>query len=283
MIQDKCDAVDLNLGCPQGIAKKGFYGSFLQDEWDLVYDIISTLHINLRVPVCAKIRIFKDPAKTLAYAKHVCSAGVSILSVHGRTREMKGQLTGIADWDMIRQIRQVIPPEVVMFANGNIQYHEDLERCLQFTGVDGIMSAEGHLHNPAIFVNPRGSFEDKFPRIDRIAREYLEIVRELDDPCSNIAVKAHLFALFRVAFEEHKDMRNLLGASKGCEESMNVISIMEERIDKEIQETGDNEMGGDIPWYRCQPYIRPDRLLDTENKENEKVEVWQVEVDMEVA
>ena len=78
-------------------------------------------------------------------------------------------------------------------------------------------------------------------------------------------------------------MRNLLGASKGCEESMNVISIMEERIDKEIQETGEKEMGGDIPWYRCQPYIRPDRLVNTENKENEKVEVRQVDVDMEVA
>ena len=281
MLQHKCDAVDLNLGCPQGIAKKGFYGSFLQDEWDLIYDIISTLHINLRVPVCAKIRIFKDRTKTLAYAKHICSAGVSILTVHGRTREMKGQSTGVADWDMIREIRKVIPPEVVMFANGNIQYHEDLERCLEFTGADGIISAEGHLHNPAIFLSSTARFEDKFPRIDRIAREYLEIVRELDDPCSNIAVKPHLFALFRVAFEVHKDIRNLLGASRTFEESMNVIAIMEERIEKEIRGKGPGERG-DIPWYRCQPYIRPDRLVNTETKENEKGEVRAVDVQTEV-
>lgn len=35
-VEDHCDAVDINFGCPQGIAKKGNYGSFLLEKPDLV-------------------------------------------------------------------------------------------------------------------------------------------------------------------------------------------------------------------------------------------------------
>jgi tRNA-dihydrouridine synthase 1 len=234
--------------------------------------MISKLHVNLRTPVCAKIRVFKDRMKTLAYAKHICSADVSILAVHRRTRDMKGQLTGLADWNIIREIRQVIPSDVVMFANGNVQFHGDVEKCLAFTRVDGIMSAEGQLHNPAIFVDYQETREKRHLRIDQLAREYLEIVRELDDPCSNTAVKAHLFKIFRSALEVHKDLRSMLGTSYGFEEWEKVATIMEERIEKALQEN--SEMAdGSVPWYRCQPYLRPDHPPQPERMEKTKVEV----------
>lgn len=89
LVEDKCDAVDLNLGCPQGIAKKGHYGSFLMEEWDLIHKLIKTLHENLNIPVTAKIRVFPDRQKTLDYAKMVLDAGAQFLTVHGRLREQK--------------------------------------------------------------------------------------------------------------------------------------------------------------------------------------------------
>lgn len=37
VVENHCDAIDINLGCPQDIAKRGRYGSFLQDDWDLIF------------------------------------------------------------------------------------------------------------------------------------------------------------------------------------------------------------------------------------------------------
>lgn len=186
-VQPYCDAVDLNLGCPQGIARKGHYGAFLQEDWKLVFQLINKLHTNLNVPVTAKMRILETREKTLEYAKIILSAGASIITVHGRQRDQKGHKTGLADWSMLRYLRENLPPDTVIFANGNILQHEDIEKCLQETGADGVMSAEGNLCDPAIFVKspPAGSEGREYwrgrdgeggYRMDAVFRRYMNII-----------------------------------------------------------------------------------------------------------
>ncbi|KAL4934540.1 tRNA-dihydrouridine synthase family protein [Aspergillus undulatus] len=182
-----CDAVDLNLGCPQGIARKGHYGAFLQEDWDLIYKLINKLHNELPIPVTAKFRIQESKEKTLEYAKMILSAGASIITLHGRTREQKGHNTGLADWSYIRYLRDNLPPETVIFANGNNLNHDDLARCLEATRADGVMSAEGNLSDPSIFAKPppvgsegreywRGRDGKGGYRVDAVFRRYLDIV-----------------------------------------------------------------------------------------------------------
>lgn len=275
LVQDKCDAIDLNLGCPQGIAKKGHYGAFLMEEWDLIHKIIRTLHENLNIPVTAKIRVFPEQEKTLNYAKMVLDAGAQILTVHGRLREQKGQKTGLADWSIIRYLRDNLPKDTVMFANGNILYPEDISRCLKETLCDGVMSAEGNLYNPGIFnVNNCEDKEKAFPRVDTILREYFEIVKKVssESPASKKAFKSHVFKILRPFLVYHTDIRSVVASMDGkstlddwetkvIKPVENVVSALcTKEEDKDIIETGTLQSWGGsyktVPYWRCQPYFR---------------------------
>ncbi|KAD4888195.1 hypothetical protein E3N88_20268 [Mikania micrantha] len=50
-VEPYCDYVDINLGCPQRIAKRGNYGAFLMDKLPLVKSLVEKLAQNLNVPV----------------------------------------------------------------------------------------------------------------------------------------------------------------------------------------------------------------------------------------
>ncbi|KAF1952117.1 FMN-linked oxidoreductase [Byssothecium circinans] len=184
-----CDAVDLNLGCPQGIAKRGNYGAFLQEDWETISKMIRKLHEELDVPVTAKMRVLETREKTLEYAKMILDSGASILTVHGRRREQKGHNTGLADWSMIHYLRDNLPKETVLFANGNILQPEDITKCLEETGADGVMSAEGNLYDPTIFGKPppigeegreywRGRDGKGGYRMDAVFRRYMDIIHK---------------------------------------------------------------------------------------------------------
>ena len=243
-------------GCPQHIAKRGHYGSFLQDEWNLIKEMVSTLDKELSIPVTCKIRVFDDVEKTIAYAKMLQDAGCSILTVHGRTREQKGHNTGSADWDQIKRVKESL--SIPVFANGNILYYEDIQKCLEYTKVDGIMTAEGNLYNPCIFTPILYSSWN-------IALEYLDICRQVPHSATISMIRGHLFKLFHSILPEHVDLRCQLVLMKDLDEAYNIVLELKERIclvygsleSYESLEICTNDKGLKIlPKWVLQPYIR---------------------------
>lgn len=74
------DAIDLNLGCPQAIAKRGHYGAYLMEDWGLIERLLQLLNRDLPVPVTAKFRVYDSMDKTLEYAKMLEAAGAQMLT-----------------------------------------------------------------------------------------------------------------------------------------------------------------------------------------------------------
>lgn len=277
----RCDAVDLNLGCPQGIARRGKYGAFLMEDWDLIYKLINTLHTKLEIPVTAKIRIYESREKTLEYAKMVLNAGAQFLTVHGRTREMKGQKTGLADWSMIRYLRDNLPPDTVMFSNGNILYQEDIPRCLKETNTDAVMSAEGNLYNPAVFNLDKTSVDETFPRVDILLREYFNVVKTIPNNASKAAMKSHFFKILHSFLPHHIDIRNQIGPiRKGdfaeYEKIVGQVELTVEKIYSEgilKDEVVQDGLYKVVPYWRCQPYFRVvDGIPSNGKRKNPEIE-----------
>ncbi|KAI7900564.1 dihydrouridine synthase-domain-containing protein [Cokeromyces recurvatus] len=271
LVENDCDAVDINLGCPQHIAKRGHYGSFLQDEWELIASMVSLLDRELAVPVTVKIRCFPTIEKTVAYAKMIEAAGAQMLTVHGRLREQKGHNTGLADWEKIKAVKEALSIPVV--ANGNILYYEDIERCLKFTGADAVMTAEGALYNPTIF-----SKQALPPYAFDIALEYLEICKNLESKTNGGAIKGHLFKLLHSTLPYHTELRAKLGKARELDEYFQVIKDLKEKVLKDIEEQGEaDDMQGQADekgirkyaFWRCQPYFRP-KLPENNNNNNTK-------------
>ncbi|KAL7564429.1 hypothetical protein ACA910_002744 [Epithemia clementina (nom. ined.)] len=153
-----CDAIDLNLGCPQRTAYIGHFGSYLLEDKDreLVCSIVREGAKAVKIPIFCKIRLLDTIEDTIRLCQALRDSGASLIAIHARYRaswERKGPgaRDGPALLDQVLEIKKAIT-DIPIIANGNTITYDDVENNLKLTQADGLMSAEGILDNPALFV-----------------------------------------------------------------------------------------------------------------------------------
>mmetsp|Transcript_25758 Transcript_25758/g.33764 ORF Transcript_25758/g.33764 Transcript_25758/m.33764 type:complete len:380 (+) Transcript_25758:56-1195(+) len=242
-LQPYCDGIDINLGCPQGIAKKGYYGAFLLEDFDLLRDIVSTLTQELSVPVTCKIRKLPRLEDTLHLCDVLVGAGAKMLCVHGRLKECKGEVVGAADWEVVKQIKQHVNVPVVL--NGGIATYEDYLRALDETGVDGVMSSEAILENPGLFNQNISKLTGQLADQYDYMTEYIELQKLY--PNSVHHVRGHIFKLLysKLYIQENLDQRDRLTKALTPE----CYDIVREMIRRRDPEYHHPETPYQLEWY----------------------------------
>lgn len=128
---DRLALIDVNMGCPvRKVVRRG-EGSALMQTPKLASDIIRSIVDAVDVPVTAKFRSgwTNEEKNAVDFAKRLEQAGVSLVSVHGRSaRQM---YRGNADWDVIAQVKEAVAIPVA--GSGDVFSHDDAcrmrERC----------------------------------------------------------------------------------------------------------------------------------------------------------
>ena len=229
--------IDFNLGCPQGIARKGNYGAFFMERHpDDVYAILSALRSALpsHVAVSAKIRLPRDPAVQVDRIRRLCDTGLTFLTVHGRDYTENKATVGPVHVQRLAEAVQTAQEyaNVPVIVNGGMETRADIVRLLRQTGAAAVMAAEALLERPMLFATtstmqhqPRAAAATRFDEQWHASSTYLDWSRYAPpvpgvhggDRGSYNIVRSHLFKFLYpyLVLDDHMniDLRDALAST----------------------------------------------------------------------
>ncbi len=139
-------SLDINMGCPVKKVVGNNSGSALMKNLSLASQIIEATVKATPLKVSVKFRKGWDNNSINApeFAKMCEDSGACYVTVHGRTRAQG--YSGVADWDIIRQVKEAV--KIPVIGNGDIISPELAKKMIDETHVDGVMIGRGALGNP---------------------------------------------------------------------------------------------------------------------------------------
>jgi tRNA-dihydrouridine synthase B len=180
--------VDLNMGCPaQKIVWNGRgrpnelckgSGAALMLDPERAARLTAAVRgaLPAAIPVSVKIRSGWDATRRNApeFARAMVAAGAALVTVHGRTRAQG--YSGVVDLELIRAVRDALPPEIPVCGNGDVVDVASFRRMVAETGCDAVMVGRGAIGNPWIFAALRADLRGEAPPPPPDRRERLRVL-----------------------------------------------------------------------------------------------------------
>lgn len=143
------DLLDINMGCPVKKVVKTGAGAALMKNPSRAVAMAKAVFQTVGIPVTVKLRVGwdNDSINVLELAPLLEEAGVSSLTIHGRTRE--DLYGGEANWEIIQEVKRRVSIPVI--GNGDIFTLNDFIYRMEHFSVDGVMIGRGARGNPWLF------------------------------------------------------------------------------------------------------------------------------------
>jgi tRNA-dihydrouridine synthase B len=151
--------IDLNLGCPTRKITRNMEGGALLRQPERCSEIFKALVEAVGCPVTVKLRKgWDDQSYTLPeIALRAAEAGISMITVHGRTVEQG--YSGQADWDAIKEVKKLVSIPVI--GNGDVDSAPAAAAMIDYCSCDGVMVGRAARGNPWIFREILALFEGR--------------------------------------------------------------------------------------------------------------------------
>ena len=204
-------SLDINMGCPAPKIVKTGAGSALLKTPEKARAILEACVEASPIPVSVKIRKgFEEGGEEgMEIAKIAEEAGVSEITVHGRSRE--AYYSGAADWDFISRVAKDVSVPVV--GNGDIQRGDDVLRHMD-ESLKGVAIGRGAVGHPFLFREIRAALGGEAieapsqKEIIAVAKKHLAMsVAEKGEHLGVIEMRKHFIGYLK-GFSEAKRRRN---------------------------------------------------------------------------
>ena len=141
LLEDRASVIDINCGCPVNKIVKGQDGSALMRNIPLAREIVRAVRNSIKIPLSVKFRLgwSQEEKNYIEFAKMLEDEGVDFITLHARTRAQ--MYSGSADWMEIKKLKDVV--KIPVFANGDILTIDDVKKCVDITGCDGVSIGRG--------------------------------------------------------------------------------------------------------------------------------------------